>query len=128
MLVHDVQSDPRFVRADGEPPKVLQGGLRSRLAVPMTSGGRIIGALSATSFLPNVYIEDHVMAARQVADLIGPFIENVVILHRERRRRRRLAALSGLACVFGPSLNIRERFDQLVEALRPHLDFDVMGV
>jgi len=128
MLVHDIQVDPRFAQVGGEPPKVLQGGLRSRLAVPLINGGRIIGALSATSYVPGIYTEDHIKAVRQVADLIAPFIENTVLLHRERRRRSRLAALTGLASVFGASLDIKERFDQLTEAVRPHLDFDVMGV
>ncbi|MBI4536741.1 MAG: sigma 54-interacting transcriptional regulator [candidate division NC10 bacterium] len=127
MLVADIQNDARFGRAGGVLSKVLQSGLRSRLAVPMTSRGRIMGTLSATSYEPGRYTEDHLRTLQQVADLIAPFIENVVLLHRERRRRRRLAALSDLARVFGASLDIKERFDQLAEAVRPHLDFDVMG-
>ncbi len=127
MLVDDIQTDARFAQAGGVLSRVLQSGLRSRLAVPLTSRGRIMGTLSATSYEPGRYTADHLNAFRQVADLIAPFIENVVLLHRERRRRRRLAALSDLARVFGASLNIKERFDQLAEAVRPHLNFDVMG-
>jgi transcriptional regulator with GAF, ATPase, and Fis domain len=98
------------------------------LTVPLPSGGRIIGTLSATSYQPGLYSQDHLSALRQVADLIGPFIENIVLLHRERRRRSRLASLVGLACTLGGSLAIREHFDQLAEALRPYLDFDLMGI
>ena len=127
MLVHDIQADPRFVPSSGAPARVRQVGLRSRLAVPLRSGGRTVGTLSATSYEPNLYREDHLTAIQHVADLIAPFIENVVLLHRERRRRRRLAALSDLACVFGASLNIKERGDQVAEAVRPHLGFDVMA-
>ena len=94
----------------------------------MPSGGRIIGTLSATSYEPGIYSPDHLNALRQVADLIGPFIENIVLLHRERRRRSRLASLAGLTCTLGASLAIREHFDQLAEALRPYLDFDLMGI
>jgi transcriptional regulator with GAF, ATPase, and Fis domain len=128
LLLPDLQADPRFVQPGAPRPRVQQQGLRSRLAVPMASSGRIIGTLSATSYEPSLYAEDHLRAFRQVADLIGPFIENIVLLHRERRRRRRLASLAGLACTLGASLAISEHFDQLAEALRPYLDFDLLGI
>ena len=126
MLVHDIQADPRFAPSGGEPSRVREVGLRSRLAVPMRSGGRIIGTFSATSYAPGLYREDHLAALCQIADLIAPFIENVVLLQRERRRRRRLTALTDLAGVFGASLNIKEHFEQVADAVRPHLDFDFM--
>ena len=44
------------------------------------------------------------------------------------RRRRRLATLVGLACIFGSSLNFAESFEQVANAVRPILDFDAMGV
>src|SRR5207253_9947639 len=64
---------------------------------------------------------------RRIADLIGPLIENIVLLQRERRRRQRLAALTHLTGVFGTSLKITEVLPRLAEAVRPVLDFDVMG-
>ncbi len=127
MVIKDLQADARV--AGGEPVAVraLKAGVRSRVGVPLYSGGRTIGALLAASFTPDVYTEGHVAAARQVADLIGPFIENIVLLHQERRRRRRLEILAGLSRVFGASLNVQDIFDRLAEAVRPVLDFDVMG-
>ena len=127
MLVHDIQADPRFIPLGDEPSRVREAGLRSRLAVPMRSGGRIIGTFSATSYTAGLYRKDHLAALCQIADLIAPFIENVVLLHRERRRRRRLTALTDLAGVFGASLDLKENFDQVAEAVRPHLEFDVMA-
>jgi len=126
--VQDFQTDPRFAQPGLDPPKPVKIGLRSRISVPLNSSGRIIGAFLAGSFMPAVYTEAHVAAARQVADLIAPFIENIVLLHREQRRRSRLAALVGLACVFGASLNLKESFEQVATAVRPILDFDKMGV
>ena len=126
--VQDFQTDPRFVQPGLDPPKAVRIGLRSRISVPLNSGGRIIGALLAGSFTPDRHTEAQVAVARQVADLIAPFIENIVLLHREQRRRSRLAALVGLACVFGASLNLKESFDQVATAVRPILDFDKMGV
>jgi transcriptional regulator with GAF, ATPase, and Fis domain len=94
----------------------------------LQSGGRIIGALAATSLTAHLYTQAYVAVTRQVADLIAPFIENIVLLHREQRRRSRLAALVGLACVFGASLNLQESFQEVAAAVQPILDFDGMGV
>jgi transcriptional regulator with GAF, ATPase, and Fis domain len=128
MFVTDIRTDPRFAQVGPDLPKARQIGLRSRVAVPLASRGQIIGAFLTGSFTPNTYAERHLATARQVADLIAPFIENVVLLHREQRRRSRLAALGGLARVFGASLNLKETFEQVAQAVRPSLDFDVMGV
>ncbi len=128
VLVRDFQNDPQFAPPGTDLPKPLKIGIRSRVEVPLHSGGRTIGVLLAGSFTPDTYTEVHLAAAQQVADLIAPFIENIVLLHREQRRRSRLAALVGLACVFGASLNLKESFEQVAKAVRPILDFDKMGV
>ncbi len=128
MLVDDLQTDPRFADLNPFERKIQNAGLRSLLEVPLYAGGQVIGALAATSLTPETYTPAHLNPAQQVADLIGPFIENLVLLQRERRRRRRLQALEGFARVLGASLNVRDVFDRLAEALRPVLDFDLMGV
>jgi len=127
MWVRDFQNDPRFPHGPDR-PELLKTGLRSRAAVPLQSGGRIIGALLAGSLTPGTYTDASLAVAKQVADLIAPFIQNIVLLHREQRRRGRLTSLVGLACVFGASLNLRESFEQVADAIRPILDFDAMGV
>lgn len=128
VLVRDFATDPRFAALVADPPVALRIGVRSRVMVPLASRGQIIGALLIGSYTPDTYAENHVARARGIADLIAPLIENVILLHREQRRRRRLAALGGLAPVFGASLNLAENFEQVAEAVRPALDFDVMGV
>jgi len=128
VLVRDFETDPRFTEPGVDPPSALRIGVRSRLTVPLTSRGEVIGALLIGSYTPETYAEPHVARAREVADLIAPFIENLVLLHREQRRRSRLAALGSLAHVFGASLNLRETFEQVAQAVRPVLGFDVMGV
>jgi Nif-specific regulatory protein len=128
ILAGDLQTDPRFANLNPAERKIPEAGLRSLLEVPLYSGGQVIGGLAATSFAPHTYTPAHLAAAQQVADLIGPFIENLVLLHRERRRRRRLQALEEFARVLGASLNVRDVFDRLADAVRPVLDFDLMGV
>ena len=128
MLVRDFSTDGRFTHVNPFEQRVQEAGLRSALLVPLDSGGRVIGALVATSLKPETYTEVHLDAARHVAALIGPFVENVVLLQRERRRRRRLRALEQLTRALGASLNVRDVFARLADAVRPVLDFDVMGV
>jgi transcriptional regulator with GAF, ATPase, and Fis domain len=117
LLVHDAQEQVGGARA----------GIRGRVGVPLYSGARVIGAFAAASFVAGVYGDEHTVACRRIADLIGPFIENIVLLQRERRRRRRLEALTGLSVVFGASLKLADILPRLAEAVRPVFDFDAMG-
>ena len=126
--VNDLQTDPRFVDPNPFERKLQETGLRSAIVVPLPSGGRIIGAMAATSLTPDTYTEAHLTALQQVANLIGPFIENIILLQRERRRRRRLRALESLPPMLGASLNVQDVFNRLAEGVRPILEFDVMGV
>jgi transcriptional regulator with GAF, ATPase, and Fis domain len=113
------------VASDARDP--LRVGIRARVGVPLYSGRRVIGTFAAASFAADVYTDAHVAACRRIADLIGPFIENIVLLQRERRRRQRLATLTHLTGVVGTSLDLAQVLPRLAEAVRPVLDFDVMG-
>ena len=73
-----------------------------------------------------IYAEAHASVCRQIADLIGPFVETVAALHRERRRRERLNAATALPAILGASLTVGEVLKRLGEAVRPLIDFDVM--
>src|SRR5215813_9422149 len=103
-------------------------GFKARLGVPLYSGGRIVGAFFMASRTTGAFTDEHVAAARQIADLIGPFVENVVLLQMERRRRERLQTISTLPPVLGASLRIGDVLERLGEAVRPALDFDFLGV
>ena len=127
VLVHDIATDPRFATLNPVERRLLEAGIRSGLGVPLQSGGRISGALAVTSLTPHLYNQTHVATARQVADLIAPFIQSTVLLHRERQRRRRLRALGTLTQVLATSLDARDVFGNLATAVKPILDFDVMG-
>jgi len=127
VLVHDLATDPRFAALNPDERRLLEAGIRSGVGVPLRSGGRIIGALAATSLTPHLYNQTLVATTQQVADLIAPFIQSTVLLHRERQRRSRLRALGTLTQVLATSLNARNVFGDLATAVKPILDFDVMG-
>ncbi len=128
ILVQDFASDSRFADTNPMEKRLIEAGIRSGLLMPMESGGRIIGAMVTTSLAPQTYRETHLATLRKIAGLIGPFVENVSLLQRERRRRKRLRALEGLTAVLGSGLNVREMFARLADAVRPILDFESMTV
>jgi Nif-specific regulatory protein len=128
ILVHDFPTDPRFAALNRFERRLVEAGIRSGLLVPLGGGGRVIGALVATSLASHAYSRAHLDALGQVASLIAPFIENIVLLQRERRRRRRLRALAGLTRALEGSLNVRDVFSRLADAVRPVLDFETMSV
>jgi transcriptional regulator with GAF, ATPase, and Fis domain len=101
---------------------------KARIGVPLYSGGRVVGAFFMASRTAGRFTQEHMGACRQIADLIGPFVENVVLLQRERRRRERLQAVAALPPIIGASLKIGDIMQKLGDAVRPVLDFDLFGV
>src|SRR5207253_63071 len=77
-FVRDAQSDARCMTAV---PGVPQVGLRGWIALPVMGVERVIGALIVGSMVPDVYTEAHLAIGRQIADVIGPVIESVVLVH-----------------------------------------------
>ena len=128
LLVGDMQTDPRWSGKPGARARLLAARIRARAVVPLHAGGRIVGAFAVGSATPQCYGEDHLAACRQIAGVIGPFVENVVHLHRERYRARRLRAVSALAPILGSSLKIGDLLERLGEALHAIFDFDAMAL
>src|SRR5262245_53752812 len=127
-LVADGASLPASVDSAGWIEWAQVTGFKARLGVPLYSGGRIVGAFFMASRIPGRFTDEHVAAARQIADLICPFVENVVLLQMERRRRERLHTISTLPPILGASLRIGDVLERLGAAVKPALDFDLLGV
>src|SRR5262245_20956125 len=126
--INDVQTyaqrgDPAVLRAWCEAT-----GFGARVGVPLYPGGRVVGAFFAASVAPGRFTDAHVRVCRLIADLIGPFVENVVLLQRERRRRERLAALANLTSILSESLRLGDVITRLGDAVRPILDFDGLEI
>src|SRR5947209_273885 len=125
-LIRDCQAEPRIADAESARQCALMAGLRAWLALPLYGAEHVSGALIIGSAAPDVYTEAHLEMGQRIAALIGPLVEAIALLHKERHRRRRLAVLPEVARVVGTSLNVGEIFDQVGDAVRPMLDFDVM--
>ena len=127
LLMPDVQTDARLADRPEIRERLRAVGIRSRVSVPLYASGRVIGALLLASFTANAYTEDHAKTSREVADLIGPFVDNVLLLQRERRRRRRLQKVTALAPVLG-DVKAGDVVARMKDAVRSVLDFDRMAV
>jgi transcriptional regulator with GAF, ATPase, and Fis domain len=125
LCASDLVADPRFV---GHRDRLQASALRSGIFVPLLAGSRIIGGLSAISRVADAYGPVHVERMRTVGRLIGPFIETIALLYRERRRQHRIGLLKGIPQMLGTSLDLRHMLGSVGDAIRPALDFDAMGV
>jgi transcriptional regulator with GAF, ATPase, and Fis domain len=123
VCVPDLSIDERFV-----PHRASFGAMRSAIMVPLTAGSRVVGQVSVASGTIGAFSAVHVERMRRLGRLTGPFIETVALLYRDRRRRHRLDALTGITQMIGTTLDVREILGKLGEAVRPAVEFDAMGV
>jgi Nif-specific regulatory protein len=125
LCISDLLADSRFHRHREE---LQTAELRSAVIVPLLAGSRVIGGLTAASRVVDAFGAEHVERMRSLACLIGPLIEIIVLLCRERRRRRSVEQLTGIIDILGRTLNVGEILVPLGDVIRPALDFDAMGV
>jgi len=125
MRVDDLSRSRRAGAPGGAPDGTP---LRAGLLVPLESSGRQVGVIALARLSAEPYREAQLGLLRQVGQLIGPLIEHIVVLHRERRRRHRLEALANLPQAFAATLDVRNLIESgLAKAIRPILDVDVVG-
>jgi GAF domain-containing protein len=125
LCVPGLPSDPRF--AD-HAAQLRSTGLKSATFVPLLSGSRVVGELSAATRVAAVHSDANVERLRTVGRMIGPFIELIALLYRETRRRQRMDRLTGITKMLGTTLDLRAILAPLGEAVRPAIAFDAMGV
>jgi transcriptional regulator with GAF, ATPase, and Fis domain len=125
LCVADLAADARFADHAAE---WRSTGLKSALFVPLLSGGRVVGKLSAASRLAAAYGDAHVERLREVGRMAGPFIEMIALLYSERRRRHQMNLLAGITKMLGTTLDLRGILAPLGEAVQPAIAFDAMGV
>jgi transcriptional regulator with GAF, ATPase, and Fis domain len=127
-VVADLVADARLAEAPALRANIVEAELRASLAVPLSAGGRVRGALVVMSATAGVYTDAHVSSCRRLADLVAPFVEALIEWRRERRLRERLKAAAALPAILGTSLKLADVLERLGEAVRPLIDFEVMGL
>src|SRR5215468_5507838 len=125
LCASDLLTDPRFVRHRDQLQAV---SLRAAIVVPVLVGSRVIGELGAYSRTADTYGAVHLERMRTVGRLIGPSIETIVQIYRERRRQHRIGLLEGITQMLGTSLDLRQILEAIGERVRVAIEFDAMGV
>ena len=101
--VEDARADPRFMEAVG------QGfSIRSMLAEPLLSAGRVIGVLSVSAPAVNVFSAEHELIARLLANCSVPAIE--------RARLERLAATDEMTLAYTSRYLLPRMNEEMVRA------------
>ena len=125
LCIADLLAEPRFVRHRDQ---VQAAGLRAAVFVPLMAGSRVIGELGAASRVPDVYGSVLVDRLRGVGRLIGPLVDLIAQLYRERRLRYRVGQLTGATQLIGTTLDVRQILEKVGDAIRLAVDFDTLGL
>jgi signal transduction histidine kinase len=77
LLVGDAMNDPRFCEPGIDRTPLIQGQLRSRINLPILAGIRVLGALNISLSSPDRYGRVELDYARNLLDLVTPFLLSV---------------------------------------------------
>jgi transcriptional regulator with GAF, ATPase, and Fis domain len=122
--IHDarLEFDPSF-HFDA---KALEGGVRSAMWEPFRSSSTLRGGVWLSSYTPHAFTDEHQEVLRPIAALMGSAVEHWRLWDIERRRRDRLDRIEVLLETLAESLDVREVFQRLSDAMQPILPHDLM--
>ena len=113
----EAELDPAFPGDAG----ILAGGVRSTLWEPFHTGDTFRGGVWLSAYRTHAFTDVHQEALRPIAALLGSAVEHWRIWDAEKRRRERLDRLEDLALVLAQSLDVRQMFERISEAIQPVL-------
>ncbi len=100
--------------------------LGSGLWEPFRVGNTFVGGLWLCSRSKHAFDDEHQKVLRPIAALLGSAVEHWRIWDAERRRQERLDRMETLLGMLAESLDVREVFQRLSEAMQPVLPHDLM--
>ncbi len=107
---------------------ILEAGVRSALWEPFRTAGSFGGGVWLSSYEPDAFTEEHQRILRPIAAILGTAVEHWRIWDVERRRRDRLDRIDALLGTLAESLDIREVFGRISEAMQPILQHDLLAL
>jgi sigma-B regulation protein RsbU (phosphoserine phosphatase) len=120
ILVGDVRKDPRYLSA--------LDAVRSEMAVPMLSRGRLVGVIDVQSTELNAYSKYDVALLRLIAARVGVTIESARLFRRVARQNRTLKTLAHLSREFSSILDLSELLAHIAEALKKIIPYDAFSI
>ena len=89
---------------------------RSILAVPMRVGGKVIGAISAQSYEPNIYNDEDRLLLEMLASQAAIAIENARLYNQVDQRIKQLESLNRAGQVLTGTLELRPLLENILQA------------
>ena len=106
--------------------RALEGGVRSAMWEPFRSTSTLRGGVWLSSYTPNNFTDEHQAVMRPIAALLGSAVEHWRLWDIERRRRDRLDRVEVLLGTMAESLDVRDLFQRLSDAMQPILPHELM--
>jgi len=118
IMIPDVRQHPDWISASSAEQ------VRSFLAVPIISLGKMIGALMVYSELLDFYRQKDVQTAQSLAQHMAIAIQNARLFAAERASRERSDALREAARIVSASLSLEQVIDAVLEQLARVMEYD----
>jgi transcriptional regulator with GAF, ATPase, and Fis domain len=106
--------------------RILEAGVRSALWEPFQSGGTWSGGVWVSAWRTHAFTEEHQQYLAPIAALLGSAVEHWRIWDAEQRRRARLDSLETLHDTLAGSLDVRDVFVRVSEAVQDVLPHHLM--
>jgi len=103
MVVRDISTDPRLTRMAAR-----EEGLHSLVSVPLSSKGKVLGALFTITHGYREFTDQDVQLLTSIGNQIGVAIDNAHLFEAERRRRQEATLLAEVAKLISGTLDLDE--------------------
>lgn len=114
----DAAADPRFVLL----PETQESRFRSLLAVPLSVGGRALGATNVQTQAAHEFTPDEIELLSTIADMAGGAIEKATLYDHMRRQIHELSTLAELSQTLSAPLYLDQVLQVIVEMAARMLD------
>ncbi|MBI1726218.1 MAG: GAF domain-containing protein [Candidatus Rokubacteria bacterium] len=114
----DLLEDPRVSLTPEVRARIEQASYRAVLALPLTVGGRVMGALAVGDLRGRAFSDKDVQLAQAFADHAALALENARAFEQAERQRREAELIAGLARAINESLDLDTVLHRVVEGAR----------
>jgi PAS domain S-box-containing protein len=97
---------------------------RSEMALPLSSRGRVIGAMTIQSTSEEAFSEDDISVLQTMADQLANAIDNARLFEERSQRAQELAALNLIAGAVSRSIEMQDMLGESLDAVIAVMDFD----
>ena len=120
VLVGDVRKESRYLNA--------LDAVRSELAVPLISRGKLVGVLDMQATRVDAYTEQDRTLSRLIGARVAASIENAQLYRRVERQNRTMRTLVHLSQEFSSILDVDELLGKIAGTIRSLINYDAFSV